>query len=240
MRDETPDVAAGQSAAAQRLQWIAAGARLVDLTLPWSPECTPVPGHPPIQIEPLHTHTADGLSNSIARFSLHTATHIDAPYHFHADGLTIDRVPLDRLIAPATLVDLRSLARPGEAIRTAELWAAGVSADEDLSGRVVVCFTGWAADMWNTPDFYRGNPYLDEAAAGWLARREIAALGLDFSVDRGAPYPNHQLLLGRGIPLIENLINLDRIGRREFVIAALPLPVAGGNGGPARVVALVE
>jgi arylformamidase len=230
----------GSQRSAGRLQEIITRTRMIDLTLPWSPDCTPVPGHPRIQIEDLHTHDKEGRSNSIARFSLHTGTHVDAPYHFHREGQTIDRVALNRLIAPATLIDLRGCAQPGEGITDADIWSTGISPDEELKNRVVVCFTGWAARMWNSPDFYSGNPFLDQSAVRWLADREIAALGLDSSVDQGAPYPNHQLLLGRGILLVENLTNLDQISQQEFVIAALPLPVEAGNGGPARVVALLE
>ena len=240
MQDRTSERAANSPGSAGRLQSLITRTRMIDLTLPWSPDCTPVPGHPRIQIEDLHTHEKDGRSNSIARFSLHTGTHVDAPYHFHPEGQTIDRVPLSCLVAPATLFDLRSQAHPGKGITTSDLWSIGLSPDEDLKDRVVVCFSGWAARMWNCPDFYSGNPFVDQSAVRWLVDREIAALGLDFSVDQGSPYPNHQLLLGRGIPLIENLTNLDRIGQREFVIAALPLPVEAGNGGPARVVALLE
>lgn len=207
----------------------------IDLTLPWSAECTPVPGHPRIEVKPLHTHEVDGRSNSIARFSLHTATHIDAPYHFHRDGLTIERVPLERFIAWAVLADLRALARPGEAV-SADLLAQAIG-DVEVSDRIVVCFSGWTAEKWNRPDFYGNNPFLHQEAAAWLVEHRIAALALDFSVDGGPPYPNHQLLLGHGVPLIENLTNLDQITKREFLMIALPLPVAGGNGAPARVVA---
>lgn len=240
MEDRMSENAASSPGSGGTLQGIITRTRMIDLTLPWSPDCAPVPGHPRIHIEDLHTHEEDGRSNSIARFSLHTATHVDAPYHFHREGQTIDRVPLSHLVAPATLLDLRSQAHRGKGMTTADLWTTGVRPDEDLKDRIVVCFTGWAARMWNTPDLYSGNPFLDQSAVRWLVDREIAALGLDCSVDQGSPYPNHQLLLGRGIPLIENLTNLDLIGQREFVIAALPVPVQAGNGGPARVVALVE
>lgn len=239
MQDQMCERAASSPASAGELQRIITRTRMIDLTLPWSPQVTPVPGHPRIDIEALHTHEKDGRSNSLARFSLHTGTHVDAPYHFHAAGQTIDHVPLSRLVAPATLLDLRSQARPGQGITTQDLWSVGLRRDEDLKDRVVVCFSGWAARMWNSPDFYSGNPFLDQEAVRWLAERGISALALDFSVDQGPPYPNHQLLLGRGILLIENLTNLDQIGQREFVIAALPLPVEAGNGGPARVVALL-
>jgi kynurenine formamidase len=108
-----------------------------------------------------------------------------------------------------------------------------------LEGRIAVLWSGWTDQTWNTPRLYADNPFLDPAAAEWLAERRIAALGLDFAVDPGPPYPCHLALLGAGIPLIENLVHLDQIGQREFVMIALPHKVVGGNGGQARVVALV-
>ena len=47
-----------------------------------------------------------------------------------------------------------------------------------------------------------------------------------------------EALLGAGIPLIENLVHLDQVGQRDFLMIALPHKVQGGNGGQARVVAL--
>ena len=68
----------------------------------------------------------------------------------------------------------------------------------------------------------------------------IVALAMDFSVDGAYPYPCHQILLGAGIPLIENLINLDQINRSEFTLMAFPLKIDGGDGAPARVLAAIE
>ena len=38
-------------------------------------------------------------------------THVDAPYHFHADGVTVDNMPLERYMGPARLLDLRQTAQ---------------------------------------------------------------------------------------------------------------------------------
>ncbi|HZU07967.1 MAG TPA: cyclase family protein [Chloroflexota bacterium] len=213
------------------------GATIVDLTLTFSPAITPVPGHPCAEIIPLHEHATHGRSNSIVRFSIHTGTHIDAPYHFFPDGATIDRVPLDQLVRPAVLCDLRPYAAPRRAFTQADLEAGGL-APGTLAGRIPVLFSGWSAAHSCAPDFYTANPYLDPAAARWLVAEGIAALGLDFAVDPAEPYPCHQVLLGAGIPLIENLIGLDQLERREFTLVALPMKIGGGNGGPARVAAL--
>ena len=65
-------------------------------------------------------------------------------------------------------------------------------------------------------------------------------LAMDFSVDGHYPYPCHQILLAAGIPLIENLINLDHIDSSEFTMIALPLKIEKGDGAPARVLAITD
>jgi len=220
--------------------------RLVDLTIPWGPEVEPVPGHPHIYYVPIHHHELHGLSTAYATFSIHTGTHIDAPYHFIKDGLTIDRVPLEWLNGPAILVDLRMPARPGQPFSVDAVRAAGGDPG-DLRGKRVVLWSGWAQDKWNDPAFYRNNPYLSNDAAQWLVDAGARALAMDFAVDGGPPkpagrpkYPVHLITLGADVCLIENLINLDQIGRRHFTLLAMPVPVTNGSGGPARVVAWVD
>ncbi len=208
--------------------------------MPFSPTVTPLADHPRISMEPITTHQQDGRSNTQVRFSIHTSTHIDSPYHFYDGATTIDQIPLETLVGKAYLCDLRQIAKPGLPLSVSDLKAGGVPAEEQLSGSRLVLFADWAAPRWQGPDLYRGNPYLADDTARWLVERGIAALALDFSVDGAAPYPCHQILLGAGIPLIENLINLNQIPTREFTLFALPLKVEGGDGGPARVVAVIE
>ncbi|MDR5683792.1 MAG: cyclase family protein [Armatimonadota bacterium] len=220
--------------------------RWVDLTIPWGPEVQPVPGHPHIYYVPIHHHELHGLSTGFATFSIHTGTHVDAPYHFVPDGLTIDRVPLEWLNGPAVMLDLRSGARPGEPLMVDHLVGA-IQGPSELQDRRVVLWTGWAQAHWNDPSLYKDNPYLSEEAARWLVERGARALAVDFPVDGGPAkpagqpkYPVHRITLGANVCLIENLINLDRIGRQHFTLIAMPVPVRGGNGGPARVAALVD
>jgi len=219
--------------------------RLIDLTIPWGPEVEPVPGHPRIYCVPIHHHELHGLSTAYATFSIHTGTHIDAPYHFIKDGLTIDRVPLEWLNGPAVLVDLRAVAQPRQPFALEAVRAAAGDPAE-LRGRRVVLWSGWAQERWNDPRFYLDNPYLSTEAARWLVDAGARAIAVDFAVDGGPPkpagqpkYPVHLITLGANVCLIENLINLDGIGTRHFTLIAMPVPVKGGNGGPARVAAWV-
>lgn len=220
--------------------------RLIDLSIPWGPEVEPVPGHPHIYYVPIHHHELHGLSTAYATFSVHTGTHIDAPYHFIRDGLTMEQVPLEWLNGPAVLLDLRTMTRPGQAF-TVEMLRTAAGNPAELHDRRVVLWSGWAQEKWNDPAFYRDNPYLSNEGAQWLVDSGVRALAVDFAVDGGPPkppgqpkYPVHLITLGADVCLIENLINLDKIGRRHFTLIAMPVPIKGGNGGPARVAAWVD
>lgn len=212
---------------------------LIDLTVPWGKEVQPLKGHPRIQFDPLTTHEADGRSNTRVEFSIHTGTHIDAPYHFYPDGKTIDQMPLEVFIGPAIIVDLTQYGTPGHAITQHDVLSTGIVRSQ-LAGLRVVLRTDWATNHWNHPDLYTENPYLAEDAAKWLADSGIVALGLDFAVDHAFPYPNHYTFLQKEIVLMENLVNLGEVGDAAFTLIALPLRVVGGDGGPARVVAQID
>ena len=220
--------------------------RLIDLTIPWGPEVEPVPNNPRIFYMPIYQHELHGFSTAYATFSIHTGTHIDAPYHFIKDGLTMEQVPLEWLNGPAVLLDLRTVARPKQAL-TVEMLRAAAGDPTELRDRRVVLWSGWAEERWNSPTFYGDNPYLANEAAQWLVDAGARALAVDFAVDGGPPkppgqpkYPVHVITLGANVCLIENLINLNQIGKRHFTLIAMPVPVKGGNGGPARVAAWVD
>lgn len=75
-----------------------------------------------------------------------------------------------------------------------------------------------------------------------VEERRIAALGVDTaSIDYGPSkdFMVHRVAMGRNVPGLENLTNLDRLPARGATIFALPTKIEGGSGGPVRVVALV-
>jgi kynurenine formamidase len=218
---------------------------LVDLTLTLgSPRITPVPGLVGVSMEPLQTHQTHARSNTKLTLATHLGTHVDAPYHFHADGATVDNMPLQRYMGPALLLDLRALARGQTPIAVSDLQQAG-GQPAALRGKIAVLFTGWAERESGGPRFYSQGPYLSTEGAEYLARCAVNAVAVDFPIDKHPPtphstirdFPVHRLLLGRGIPLIENLINLDKLVGRRFELWALPIKLKDGDGAATRAVA---
>jgi arylformamidase len=208
---------------------------LVDLSMPLSPKTVPVPGHPEPTFVPLHLLERDGIRNTVMSLSLHTATHIDAPSHLIADGAAIDEIAIDRFHRPGLRLDLTG-SQPGAAIGLAELNAAGFE-PAGCRGAILMLATGWTDRAFEMPQLYGGNPFLALDAAEAIAAAAPSAIGLDFAVDHAKPFPNHVVLLGADVLLIENLMRVPELPADGFTVSAFPIRIAGENGAPARVVA---
>ncbi len=213
--------------------------KILDLTMPFSEKTIPVPGHPHPRFEPLTSLEQDGVRNTTMTISIHTGTHIDAPSHFIADGAAIDKIPVDRFHRPGVRLDLTAMARPGEPITLEHLESAGFDPSESR-GTILMLASGWTDQAWESEQLYESNPYLAQDAAEALADASPSALGLDFAVDDAEPWPNHTILLGVGVLLIENLMRLPELPRDGFDVIAFPLRLVRENGAPARVVAELD
>jgi kynurenine formamidase len=117
----------------------------------------------------------------------------------------------------------------------------------------VLVRTGWAA-RWPDAARYLGTakrgdtaelhfPGVGPEAARWLVeRRAVKAVGIDTaSIDRGTStgFETHQVLAAAGVPVFENLANLERLPARGATVVALPMKIGGGSGGPLRALAIL-
>lgn len=237
-----------------------AGGRWIDLTHPFDARTIVWPTERGFRLEPGAAGvTAQGFYYAANRFETaeHGGTHLDAPRHFAVGGPTADLVPIERLVGEAAVVDV--------AARCAgdvdyEVTIDDLMAWEGRHGRQVVdCIvllrTGWAA-RWPDHESYLGTaergpeavarlrfPGLAPSAAIWLAtQRRIKAIGIDTaSIDRGRSthFESHVALCAAGIPIFENVASLDALPPQGSFVAALPMKIAGGSGGPLRIVARV-
>jgi kynurenine formamidase len=191
------------------------------------------------------------------RLAEHGGTHLDAPNHFHEGGSSAERVALDRLVAPAVVVDVRQACAGNvdHAIDVADLEAFEAEHGRIPDGSALLLHTGFAA-RWPDRKRYLGTdergeaatrnlhfPGLDPAAARWLvAERRIAAVGLDTaSIDPGTSrlFESHQILFAAEIPAFENLAALDQLPPTGAILIALPMKITGGSGAPLRAIALL-
>lgn len=219
---------------------------VVDLSLTLGgPRVSLVPGFPGLVKEAVHTHEKHGRSNTKVTMSIHMGTHVDCPYHFVPTGLTVDRMPLERYMGPGLLLDLRQVAREKTPISVQDVKGLGVR-EEEFTDTIAVFYTGWVERYYGTPKLYAENPYLGVDTARYLVERRVRAVAVDFSVDRIEPEarpgdcPIHRILLGNDIPLIENLVNLDKLVGRPFELWALPIKIYEGDGAATRAIALLR
>jgi kynurenine formamidase len=184
----------------------------------------------------------------------HTGTHFDAPIHWVTgrDGDDVSQVPARRLVAPAVVLDFTAQADADpdfllevEHVRTWEREHQPLPAGGWLLFR-----TGWDARSGDAAAYANDGhtPGMSTECAQWLAEEApILGVGVEtVGTDAGAahsfdpPFPCHAFLLGNdkyGLTQLQNLASLPPAGA---VVVAAPLPIVGGSGSPARVLALVE
>ncbi|HEX6901274.1 MAG TPA: cyclase family protein [Thermoanaerobaculia bacterium] len=185
----------------------------------------------------------------------HGGTHLDAPIHFAEGKRTADQIPIEQLIGPAVVIDVSAKAAADPDYR---LTAEDVRAWETKNGAVprdtiVLLRTGWGK-RWPDRKRYLGDDkpgdasnlhfpsYGAEAARYLVEQRKVKALGVDTaSIDHGPSkdFIVHQIANGANVPGLENVANLEQVPETGAWIIALPMKIAGGSGGPVRVVALV-
>lgn len=237
-----------------------ATAEVVDLTHPYDDKTIYWPTSPStFQLTELTKgRTPGGWFYSANSFCTpeHGGTHLDAPVHFGEGRRTADRVPVRQLIAPAVVIDVSRQASENSDYR---LTAADVQAWEQRNGRIpagaiVLLRTGWSA-RWPDRKRYLGDDkpgdasnlhfpsYGEESAVLLVKERKVGALGVDTaSIDHGPSkdFIVHQTAAAGEVPGLENLMDLDRLPETGAWVIALPMKIAGGSGGPVRVVALIS
>ena len=234
------------------------GGRWIDLTYSYSEETIYWPTEDGFRLEELaYGETEAGYFYSSYRISTaeHGGTHLDAPIHFSRGGMSSEQIPLDRLIAPAVVVDVTARVGPDYRIGVADLEAWERIHGRIPDGAILLFRTGWG-ERWPDRLAYLGTertgpeavaelhfPGIHADAARWIVeRRNIAAVGIDTpSIDFGqsSGFEAHVIIYGANIPGFENVANLDDLPEEGAFVVALPMKVAGGSGGPLRIVAFV-
>ena len=79
---------------------------MYDVSAPIRDEGLVYPGNPEIHIS-LQQSVALGASANVSSiaFGSHTGTHVDAERHFFENGRTVDQIPLETLMGPATVLE---------------------------------------------------------------------------------------------------------------------------------------
>ncbi len=205
--------------------------RVIDISVPHRPGMHVYPGDPVPRVETVRSIAkGDPCNLSLLTMGSHTGTHVDAPFHFLADGARLGDVPMDRMVGDACVADLRGRA------------AIDAAALEDVAirpGDILLCRTD-NSSRWAAPEFQRDFTYLTEDAAALLVARGVRAVGMDYlSIEKfgSRDFPVHKRLLGAGVFVIEGL-DLGAVEPGRYTLVCLPLHLPTLDGAPARAILL--
>jgi arylformamidase len=219
--------------------------RFIDLTHPMKEGMPVWPTHPAFCQEVIESYdSGDVACNHSLCLSEHSGTHFDAPLHFIRGAQSIAEISLEQFFGRMATIDAKDCA-PREAVDIDRILAFEDSHGPIEAGDAVFFHFGWDR-YWNDTSqhdrFLKDWPGLSQAASQLLQEKGVRIVGSDcLSIDcyGSSKLPAHNILLGANILVGENFANLGRLPPYCFLVA-LPLPIVGGSGSPARAVALVE
>lgn len=183
----------------------------------------PVPGQPGKQIPCNLTKLS---------LSAHTGTHMDAPRHFVAKGITMEAMPLDAVMGPCRVIELKHKT----AITVEELRPHKLKRGERVLFKTRNSTKSWR--MAKTATFDVDFIYIPAPTAQYLVDCGVMTVGVDYLSVGGYNKDGvecHQIMLGAKQPIwiIEGL-NLAKIKPGKYELACLPLKIVGADGAPCR------
>jgi kynurenine formamidase len=214
--------------------------KIIDLTLTVSDEIPTFPGSPQPSFIPWENVKEDGYNLELLCLSTHTGTHMDAPYHFLEKGAKIHEISLKKLVSEAVLIQCRK--KSGGSITKTDIQKFEKKHGKIVSFSSVIFYTGWQRNL-QKKYYFTKNPGLSVSAAKYLASKKISLAGIDSpSIDLGkdSKFSVHQIFAKKGILIVENLANLEKIKSSKFHLVVLPLKLKNATGSPVRAIAFVE
>lgn len=179
--------------------------------------CAVYPGDPqPERFVTLSIQNGDVCNLTAFKMCAHNGTHVDAPFHFYADGKTIDQVDLDRFIGWAYVAE-----HEGD-----------ISADD--AKNILKAANGCERIL------VKGKAVVTKEAAQVFAQAGIKLFGNESQTvgPIDAPKEVHLIMLGAEIVLLEG-IRLEKVPVGKYFLNAVPLNLGGADGSPCRAT-LVE
>ncbi|MET4639480.1 kynurenine formamidase [Mycetocola sp. 2940] len=195
------------------------------------------PGDPTVRIDAALDLQHDGVAVTRLRLGSHTGTHIDAPSHTVVGGRTMADVTLDELVGDALVVRMPEL-HAGSRYGWDELNA--LTSVPARVPSIVVIDTGWA--RWFGDPQATSHPALDPTAARELCARGMRILAVDTlspdpTTETDSAFPVHEVVLGGGGLIVENIRGLELIPD-HVSIGFFPLRL-NGDGAPVCAVAFL-
>ncbi|WP_077622529.1 arylformamidase [Sediminibacillus massiliensis] len=197
----------------------------IDISQPLHAGIAHWPGDTPFSYELTFSKEETGSVN-IGKIttSLHTGTHVDAPFHFQNDGAKILDLDINVFIGPCLVINAAGHKQISKEFLQRH----------PLEGAQRILFKTVSN---GTPDIFPDEvACLTIEAVDYLQEKEIVLIGVDVpSVDMldSKNLPIHNQLHQHGIYILENIV-LDNVASGAYELAALPLPIKGADGSPVR------
>lgn len=207
--------------------------RLYDITRTMFASMAVWPGDAPFELQPTGS-IAEGSSVNVTRLNLsaHTGTHVDAPYHFTDEGVTMERVDLNAYWGPAQVVTIEKASGP---LVPADFAGYNLA----LAPRLLVRSGSSAADP---RVFHRDFVYPSPELADYMGDNGILLYGTDapsMDASDSKTLEGHHALQRNKILILEGL-DLSDVPDGLYELAAFPLKILGGDGSPVRAVLRVS
>lgn len=225
---------------------------IVDLTHTMSADFPTFDGKPGVEMQKVTDFKKDGYNLNRWLLNEHAGTHLDAPIHFSADGISAERIPAESLVVPLAVVDVSAKAAKDSDY---QLGRDDLGAWEQRYGRLpddccVAMDSGWARHAADGAK-YTGRDaagtmhfpgFAPEAVDWMMAERRVAGLAVDtLSLDHGPSktFRTHLLWLPSGRWGLENVANLGKVPAAGATLVVGLAKMQGATGGPARLMALL-
>ncbi len=209
---------------------------IIDLTLEIDEHIQVFPDSPKVNILQWSNFDNHKYASEVWFSSTHVGTHVDAPYHFQKHGITVEKIPLSRLTIYENIKVLKIEKEDDEKIEVDDLRNYDI-----MKNDTILINTNWVLNR-ALDKYFNKNPGLSEAAAKYLAEAEINLVGIDGpSIDPATDHDfnSHRIFSANDIPIIENLMNLDKLLNKKFTFVALPLKLKNCSGSPVRALAIM-
>lgn len=158
----------------------------------------------------------------------HTGTHVDAPYHFIADGKTIELLDITKFCGISKVFEIKNEKK----ILLSDI------KDLSIEENDIVLFKTRNSQLLLENRFHDDYVGLSLEAAIYLAEKGIKTVGMDYlSIGpRGEEGREvHRILLSKEIGIIEGL-NLLNVKEGKYFLVSFPLNIKGGEGSLARAI----
>jgi arylformamidase len=178
-------------------------------------------------IERKRMQRGDANNSSSVHTSVHAGTHVDAPFHFLADGATIESLPLETFIGPARVCAIE----PGSRITAKDIASAA------LQGETRILFKTRNSALLRKRDYDPSFAPFSVDGAKALVDLGARLVGLDYLSAAAADeqVPVHRAFLDHGVILLEG-IDLSDVPPGRYELICFPVKIAGSDGAPCRAV----